>query len=62
LLFSIIGATGAVIGETKKIKWLDDDFMIQILPAILLLVIWFCALYFGLNLPDPIIHPGIISW
>lgn len=62
LLFSIIGATGAVIGETKKIKWLDDDFMIQILPAILLLVIWFCAVYLGLNLPDPIIHPGIISW
>jgi len=62
LLVSIVGATGAVIGETKKLTWLDDDFMIQIVPAILLLIIWLLARYFGLVLPDPVIHPGIMLW
>ena len=57
LLVSIVGATGAVIGETKKFWWLDDDFMIQILPAIFLLVIWLSAQYFGITLPEPIIYP-----
>jgi len=62
LLVSVIGATGAVVGETKKIKWLDDDFMIQMVPAILLLIIWLFAGIFGLVLPEPIIHPGILPW
>ena len=63
ILVSIVGATGAVIGEIKKFWWLDDDFMIQILPALLLLIVWFGAPYIGLNLPtEPIIHPGVIQW
>jgi dolichol kinase len=62
LFISVIGASCAVIGETKKIKWLDDDFMIQMTPAILLLIIWFLAGSLGLVLPDPVIHPGVLPW
>ena len=62
LLVSIIGGLGAIIGETQKFWWLDDDFMIQVLPAILLLVIWFSAGYFGLSLPGEIIAPGRMPW
>lgn len=62
LLISVVGATGAVIGETKKIKWLDDDFMIQMLPAILLLIIWLVAGFIGIVLPDPIIYAGVMPW
>jgi hypothetical protein len=60
ILVSIIGATGAVIGETRKIWWLDDDFMIQILPALLILLLWFLLTFVDINiLPsglEPIIH------
>jgi hypothetical protein len=60
---SIIGAFGAVIGETKKIWWLDDDFMIQMIPAILLLILWIALPYFGINMPqENIIHPGLMPW
>jgi len=62
LLVSIIGGLGAIIGETQKFWWLDDDFMIQVLPAILLLVIWFSAGCFGLSLPGEIIAPGRMPW
>ena len=60
---SAVGALGAIIGETKKLWWLDDDFMIQILPAVLLLVIWYIASNMGLNLPGDIIIPAEVpSW
>jgi dolichol kinase len=62
LLVSIVGATGAVIGETKKFWWLDDDFMIQILPAVLLLIIWFSLPHLGFSYPEPIIYPAIWPW
>ncbi len=63
ILVSIVGAIGAVVGETKKFWWLDDDFMIQILPAVLILIIWFVIPVLGLNLPsDPIIYPFVIPW
>jgi len=63
LLVSIIGGLGAIIGETQKFWWLDDDFMIQILPAILLIIIWLSAPHLGLNLPpDQIITPAIMPW
>ena len=58
----IIGATGAVIGEIKKFSWLDDDFMIQMMPAFLLLIVWFVLSYVGSNLPDPIIYPALMPW
>jgi dolichol kinase len=58
LMVSLLGATGAVIGEGKKLKRVDDDFMIQILPALLLLFLWQGLLLIGVNiLPPPIIHP-----
>lgn len=57
VLVSIVGAVGAVVGEVKKFWWLDDDFMIQMVPAVLLLIIWMGISYFGLMTPAPIIHP-----
>jgi dolichol kinase len=57
ILVGIVGATGAIIGETKKIYWIDDDFMIQMIPALLLLAIWYASPFFGLSMPDPIIYP-----
>ena len=57
-LVSIVGAGGAVLGEVKKVWWLDDDFMIQIIPAVLLLIIWIIISYFGFVPPEPIIY----SW
>ena len=63
LLASVIGGFGAIIGETKKFWWLDDDFMIQMLPAVLLLIVWFGATYIGLSIPEePIIYAGIYPW
>ncbi len=57
-LVSVIGATGAVVGEAKKLRLIDDDFMIQMLPAILLVLIWQVLLAIGITiLPPPIIHP-----
>lgn len=58
LLISIVGATGAIIGETKKFWLIDDDFMIQMLPAILILILWQWLELIGLNiLPGEIILP-----
>ncbi len=62
IIVSVIGGLGAIIGETHKFWWLDDDFMIQILPAVLLLLIWFSASYFGLTLPGEIIVPSRMPW
>jgi len=61
LLVSIVGAAGAVIGEAKKFWWLDDDFMIQMLPAIFLLAIWLSAQYIGIALPEPIIYLSLVK-
>ena len=63
LSVSLIGAASAVIGETKKFWWLDDDFMIQMLPAVLILVLYLAMQAAGLNiLPDPVINPVIMPW
>ena len=62
LLVSVVGAFGAVIGETNTISWLDDDFLIQMVPAVMVLILFLIAGYFGYVLPDPIIHPGISPW
>ena len=62
IIASIIGGVGAVFGETKKRWWLDDDFMIQMIPAILLLIIWISIPYFGFSYPGEIIYPLVISW
>lgn len=58
LLASITGATAAVIGEAKKFWLIDDDFMIQILPAIILFLLWQGLLFGGINiLPAELIFP-----
>jgi dolichol kinase len=62
MLVSVVGAFGAVVGETKKFWWLDDDFMIQMVPAILILIVWIGIPELGLNYPDPIIYPGVMPW
>ncbi len=62
VLVSIIGGFGAIIGETKKFWWLDDDFMIQMIPALFLLIIWLSIPYFGLSYPGEIIHQMPVAW
>ncbi len=58
ILISLLGATGAILGEAKKLKFVDDDFMIQMLPAIILVLIWQGLLTIGMDiLPPPIIYP-----
>lgn len=58
ILVSVLGATSAVVGEAKKLTLVDDDFMIQMLPAILLLLLWQGFLTIGIDiLPPPIIYP-----
>lgn len=55
---SLIGASAAVLGETTKIWYLDDDFMIQMLPATILLIIWRITAVFDLNiLPAELLLP-----
>ena len=64
LSVSVIGGFGALIGEVRKLKWLDDDFMIQILPAILVLI--FCIISIkitGVNILDgQVIYPVEVFW
>ena len=58
LLISLLGATGAVVGEAKKLRFIDDDFMIQFLPALLLLIVWQGLLQLGISiLPPKLILP-----
>jgi hypothetical protein len=58
ILVPLLGATGAVIGEVKKLKFVDDDFMIQILPAVLLLLVWQGLLTIGIDmLPPSMLNP-----
>jgi len=58
LLISILGAITAIIGEAVNFKILDDDFMIQMLPAVFILIIWQGLIVFGINiLPREIILP-----
>ncbi len=54
---SILGSAAAVVGEVKKFRLLDDDFMIQMLPAVLLLVVWLSMKTIGVDiLPQEILH------
>jgi len=58
IVVSILGASGALIGEAKKLKMIDDDFMIQMVPAILLLLFWGGMLLTGIDiLPGKLILP-----
>lgn len=58
LLVSLLGASGAILGEAKKLRLLDDDFMIQMLPAIILFILWQGLLLFSIDiLPGRLILP-----
>jgi len=58
ILVSVIGASGALVGEMKKLRFFDDDFMIQMLPALLLWLFWQGSLALGLSiLPAKMILP-----
>ena len=62
ILVGIVGAFGALIGEVKKFWWLDDDFMIQMFPAVLLAFIWLAIPHIGFSYPGEIIYPAIYPW
>jgi dolichol kinase len=53
IIVSVLGALGALIGEAKKLQLIDDDFMIQMLPAIVLLLLWQGCLMMGVNILPP---------
>jgi dolichol kinase len=54
---SFLGAACAVLGEVRKFRLLDDDFMIQMVPAVVLSVIWLGMNAFGVQiLPQVIFH------
>ena len=58
IFISILGASAAVIGESKKFWLIDDDFMIQMLPAVILFALWQVLLFVGVNiLPAKFILP-----
>lgn len=58
ILVAVIGASAALVGEAKKLRFIDDDFMIQMLPAVLLWLLWQGTMTFGVNiLPSKIILP-----
>ncbi len=62
-LVSIVGASSAVLGEVKKFWWLDDDFMIQIVPAVLLIVFLLSLKQMGVEISfEQVIYPGNMPW
>lgn len=55
---SLLGAAGVVLGESVKFRWLDDDLLIQLVPAILLFVFWQGLVMLNITiLPPVLIHP-----
>jgi|YNPNPStandDraft_1061719.scaffolds.fasta_scaffold01817_11 dolichol kinase len=61
VVISIIGGSLAVIGEAWKSRLIDDDFLMQILPAIGVFMIWQgFKILLGVDiLPSPLLHPVI---
>jgi|GEM_PF-422788 len=58
ILVPFVGAAAAVIGEARKFRYLDDDFMIQMLPAVIILLLWQGLLLMQIDiLPPPVIYP-----
>jgi len=57
-IVAVAGGTVVVLSEAKKLPYIDDDFMIQILPAVLLLIIWQGFVGIGVDiLPETMILP-----
>ena len=58
LIVASSGACAALVGELWKVWWLDDDFMIQIAPAVVLVIIWLVANAINIQiLPEPLLYP-----
>lgn len=58
IFIPFVGATGAVLGEARELSCIDDDFMIQMLPAVLILIAWQGLLLLQVDiLPPPLIYP-----
>jgi len=58
IMISFVGAAGAVVGEATKLRFIDDDFLIQMLPALLILVLWQGWLLLRVDIiPPPLILP-----
>jgi len=58
LVVCLVGATGAILGERVKSSWLDDDLLIQLVPALMLLLLWLGLRVFHLDiLPPELLHP-----
>ena len=60
LLVSLVGAAGAVIGETGNLWRIDDDFMIQMLPALLLVIVWVVVQQVGVGIPNSLISSSVM--
>ncbi|HUS98747.1 MAG TPA: dolichol kinase [Candidatus Thermoplasmatota archaeon] len=58
VIIAVVGGTVVTLSEAKKLPYIDDDFLIQILPAVLLLVIWQVFAGIGIDiLPATMILP-----
>jgi len=55
MIVSVVGACGAVIGETVKYKWIDDDFLIQMVPALVIVILMLGLIYLGVNVSLPVV-------
>lgn len=57
-LVAVVGGVAVVVGETQKVQMVDDDLLIQMLPAMLLVILWQGFLWAGVDiLPEPMILP-----
>jgi len=55
---SFMGAAAAVLGEVVKSRWIDDNVLIQLLPASIILICYFIVLHMGINiLPVVVLTP-----
>ena len=59
LFYSIVGSIAAVIAERPKIKWFDDDLAMQIVPMLILFVLYWYDLGPALAEEGMIIMEGI---
>ena len=57
LIASFIGASSLVFAEYISYDWIDDDFLMQILPASLLFLLTQILLFMSVSLPTQLIYP-----
>ncbi len=64
IIIPIVGASGVILGEVKKYRWIDDDFLMQIIPALAIGVIYVSMILLGVHniLPGDVIYPLPKPW